>query len=262
MNIIKRFFLYKLLNSFVKKNTSEIMPLIGVLNDHISLKIIIDGWFERRELDALKHFFLKNNYPTKLCLDVGANIGNHSLFFSTIFDQVVSFEPLLKTYKILEINSLLVDNIKTFNFGISDEDKQMPAAVSEGNLGATKLVDSSEDFDETLNLKKLDSFLEEKKIHEVSYIKYDIEGHEIFALRGSEQVIKNSSPIISLELEMTKHYENCLEAIDYLKVCGYKSAYILKNSFSGGLPSNFKKLSIDDFLKMKKRRHKMVLFSK
>ena len=69
MNIIKRFFLYKLLNSFVKKNTLETMPLIGVLNDHISLKIIIDGWFERRELDALKQFFLKNNYPTKLCLD-------------------------------------------------------------------------------------------------------------------------------------------------------------------------------------------------
>ena len=262
MNIIKRFFLYKLLNSFVKKNSSEIIPLTGVLNDHISLKIIIDGWFEKRELDALKQFFLINKYPTKLCLDVGANIGNHSLYFSKIFDQVISFEPLLKTYKILEINSLLVDNVETFNFGISDSDKQMPAAVSEGNLGATKLVDFSDDFNETLNLKKLDTFLKEKEIHEVSYIKYDIEGHEVFALQGSAQIIKNSSPIISLELEMTKHYENCLEAINFLKELGYKSAYILKNSFSGGLPSSFKKFSVDDFLKMKKRRHKMVLFSK
>ena len=238
------------------------MPLVGVLNDYMSLKIIIDGWFERRELDALKQFFLTNNYPTKLCLDVGANIGNHSLFFSKIFDHVISFEPFFKTYKILEINSLLVDNVKTFNFGISDSDKQMPAAVSEGNLGATRLVDPGDDFDETLNLKKLDTFLEEKKIKEVSYVKYDIEGHEIFALRGSEQIIKNSSPIISLELEMTKHYKNCLEAIKFIEKCGYKSVYILKSSFSGGLPSSFKKLSIDDFLQMRKRRHKMVLFSK
>ncbi len=262
MNIIKRFILFKALRSFAKKNSIDGLPITGVLNDHISLKILIDGWFEKRELFALENFFKINNFPTKLCIDIGANIGNHSLFFSKFFDKVISFEPLLKTYKILEINSLLVDNLEIHNFGISDSDKQMPALVSEGNLGATKLVDFKDDFNSTLNLKKLDAFLEEKKIKEVSYIKYDIEGHEIFALRGSEQVIKNSSPLISLELEMTKHYENCLEAINFLEECGYKSAYILKNSFSGGLPSNFKKLSIDDFLKIKKRRHKMVLFSK
>ena len=112
MNIFKRFFLFKALNLVSKKNAKENFHLVGFLNDHISLKIIIDGWFEKRELNALKSFFSKNHYPKTLCIDAGANIGNHSLFFSRVFDQVIAFEPYNKAFELLKINTSQVDNVQ------------------------------------------------------------------------------------------------------------------------------------------------------
>ena len=38
------------------------------------------------------------------CLDIGANIGNHSIFFSKFFKQVLCYEPVELTHKLLEIN--------------------------------------------------------------------------------------------------------------------------------------------------------------
>ena len=57
MNIFKRYFLFKALDSASKENAQNNITMAGFLNDHISLKIIIDGWFEKRELNALKSFF-------------------------------------------------------------------------------------------------------------------------------------------------------------------------------------------------------------
>ena len=55
--------------------------MICFAHDAISRKIFIDGLFEKRELEVLKVFLQKEIKSFDTCLDIGANIGNHSLFF-------------------------------------------------------------------------------------------------------------------------------------------------------------------------------------
>ena len=47
-------------------------------------------------------------------LDIGANIGNHSVFLSKFFKKIHSFEPNPKTYDVLSLNSKYSNTKKSF----------------------------------------------------------------------------------------------------------------------------------------------------
>ena len=73
--------------------------------DIINLKINLSGRFENLELITLrKKVFNKINSKKFNALDIGANIGNHSVFFADDFLQVYSFEPLTQNFDLLKIN--------------------------------------------------------------------------------------------------------------------------------------------------------------
>lgn len=59
-------------------------------------------------------------------LDVGANVGNHSLPFSLYAENVWSFKPSPKNFERLHRNISLnrASNIKAINLGISDRDRK------------------------------------------------------------------------------------------------------------------------------------------
>jgi hypothetical protein len=67
-----------------------------VPGDHIGDRIFLDGLFERSLLETTFDKLLKSQkerFMGSACFDAGANIGNHSLFFSRRFSKVVAFEP-------------------------------------------------------------------------------------------------------------------------------------------------------------------------
>ena len=82
-------------------------------NDTISNEIIIDGIYEKNELDLISKIIGKNN---EIFIDVGANIGNHTLYFKDSFKEIYSFEPHPKIYQLLKFNTCDFSNIKTYNF--------------------------------------------------------------------------------------------------------------------------------------------------
>ncbi|HIG67318.1 MAG TPA: hypothetical protein EYQ44_05795 [Porticoccaceae bacterium] len=86
MNIVTRNLLKVLLESASKSNIKQYPQMVCFSHDAISRKIFIDGLFEKRELDVLKVFLEQELHDFDTCLDIGANIGNHSLFFSDIFN--------------------------------------------------------------------------------------------------------------------------------------------------------------------------------
>lgn len=109
-------------------------------NDTISRKILVYGRYEKEYLQCLKEHFLKGIDPNKICLDLGANIGNHSLAFSGYFKQVHAFEPNQKAYKLLCYNADLAPNIITHSIGASDKNAVYSALEKSGNQGATSIV--------------------------------------------------------------------------------------------------------------------------
>ena len=101
--------------------------------DHITNEIVINGRFEDKILDWILNN-LKQYTIDKTSLDIGANIGNHSVAFSAISKDVIAFEPNPKTFQLLKINKSINKNIKIFNYGLSSNNQNMKAYVPKNNI--------------------------------------------------------------------------------------------------------------------------------
>ena len=130
-------------------------------------------------------------------LDIGANIGNHTLYFANELhaSKVISFEPVHGTFEILkkniEINNLK-DRVEIHNCGLSDKDGTASIGhLDPGNIGGTDLIESGGD----MVIKTLDDF----NIPKVTFMKIDVEGMEIKMLEGAIKTIKRNRPVIMIE---------------------------------------------------------------
>lgn len=88
----------------IKKRAIQNEGLLIYSNDKMGAYIIWEGVAEKKLLDII----IRNlNFDPKKysCLDVGANIGNHSVFFSKYFNKVISFEPQKEVFEVLKLNT-------------------------------------------------------------------------------------------------------------------------------------------------------------
>jgi len=79
---------------------------------------VIGQYYEIKMLD-----YIKENYKGGTFIDVGACMGNHSIFFSDVADKVVSFEPVQENYYHLTLNLKLneIKNVDSYNLGLSNK---------------------------------------------------------------------------------------------------------------------------------------------
>jgi len=196
--------------------------------DHISRVIRATGdFYERPFLDALAPILS----PGNLVVDVGANIGNHSLYFAKLLRcNVIAFEPVETTLECLlhnvEINYADANiEVRPFAVGSAPGHARI-TTFDESNLGATSLV-QTEDGD--LPLTSLDN---ESIGSRVSLIKIDVEGMDLEVIRGGLALIERDRPFISCELNdpaELQALEGILETIDYVCLGVYNATptYIL-----------------------------------
>ncbi len=147
--------------------------------DHVGRAITIWGRYEREELDLLMAATAPYLARDGACLDVGANIGNHAVFFADHFREVLAFEPNPRCFALLRINAALKDNIACFGFGLSDADGRSTLNVPQGNAGMASLarVAGGDATAVACELRRLDG-LEALASRRVAMIKIDVEGHE------------------------------------------------------------------------------------
>ncbi len=204
---ILKFPLRHILNLLGKKNISINQQLAVFSFDHISHDINIDGIYEKDYLNTLV-VWLKEFYPSVFngsAIDVGANIGNHSLFFSNLFRKVYSFEPNPKTYQLLKFNTYANKNISTKNIGLSNKKGVAKLLINDLNIGGSSIVDKKTNKAVDINLNCVDDEinLDEK----IKLIKIDVEGHELEVLQGSSKIIKKNSPLIIFEQNRIDFYK-------------------------------------------------------
>lgn len=181
-------------------------------------------------------------------LDVGANIGIYSLAFSEIGNaKVYSLEPFADSYHFLKknISSNNVNNVKAFNFGLSDKKQELTMGQPSSKksfFGLWSNSDSLESGCKTIyheNEGTLCSFIKGdnlvKKIHfdDIDYIKIDTEGSEFIVLNGLGDILLRFSPILQIELNM-KAIENSgfslNDMINFLIQHDYKSFILFGES--------------------------------
>lgn len=173
----------------------------AIKHDAITTQIKRFGLYEREILEFTLSLLKK--IPNPIILDVGANIGNHSLAFSLIANKVYAFEPTSIIFNMLENNITLnnITNVITINVGLSDICTQKDIHIyTLNNIGASSLeIDSNDSINETVKLITGDSFIEQQAIKKLDFIKMDIEGHELFAIKGLQKTIETFRPIVIME---------------------------------------------------------------
>ena len=205
-------------------------PQLAVFSfDLISSTIAFDGLYEKPELTYLSERVFKNLKLKRLCLDVGANIGNHSVFFTNHFDEVIAFEPHPRTFKLLEANAWQLPKLKPIMMGASDRKAELVAWYNPRNIGAASVEETIWNASEkpkdkrthstTLSLERLDKLVPKLKHDEVDFIKIDAEGHELNVLKGAIEIIGKSKPPIAIEL--SGGVSRITETVEFLKTLGY-----------------------------------------
>lgn len=195
--------------------------------DYISNEISIQGIFEKNQLDTFFEWIseLKLETEKSICLDIGANIGNHSLYFSRYFEKVLSFEPNPFIFSLLRINSKLVNNIDCYNVGCSNESGKAYLNTVTKNLAGSFVTAESAPESNEIELIVLDNLLED--LDNIKLLKIDVEGHEYKALSGAKNLIKRNKPIILFEQQKEEIKDNSSPTIDLLRGLGYKKFAIL-----------------------------------
>jgi FkbM family methyltransferase len=174
-------------------------------NSGVDHQIVEYGYFEKGILNLFKKELKKDD----TFLDIGANIGQHSLYASHFANQVYAFEPIQKIYdqflKSVEKNQ--IKNIQVFNYGIGKEEKKMPIYGTASNMGASTVFKVPEKkFIQEVNIVPLDELLQSKNINKVDFIKIDVEGYEWEVLQGAQKTIKQNKP--KMIIEFSPHIYN------------------------------------------------------
>lgn len=136
--------------------------------------------------------------------DVGANLGKYALLISKIFQnrkkEIYSFEPSRKTYAQLKDNCGKDEDIKMFNFGLSDKEGKVKLYLDEETSGMASVYkrrldhfNLSVSIEEEIQLKTLDGFCSENNIKKIDLLKLDVEGNELKVLEGAKNMLKNKA---------------------------------------------------------------------
>lgn len=176
-----------------------------------SLRFLFEEIFYRNE------YLFKSNCNQPIIFDCGANIGLATIFFKWLYpeSEIYAFEPDADTFALLKKNIAQnkVKKVHLFNAALSDVNGKIDFFIDTKNPGS--LVMSSKPArmpkDKVMvDCISLSSFIQEKKIQHIDFLKMDIEGSE-------EEVIQDLS-----QKDQLKKVDKLV--IEYHhKISGYKS---------------------------------------
>lgn len=220
-------FIYRVSTEGVQFNIS----LDPVYNCQVDAEIHKTGVWENDLSRILKKYL----QPGDVFLDIGANIGYHSLFVAAHLrdtGRVYAFEPLPRLAKQIEssIQSNGFSNVTVCNFGLAENnDDDRTIYIRDENTGGSSLFryDHLENVRikglEKIKLRTLDSFLDSPR---VALIKIDVEGYEFEVLKGAANVIAKTRPIIIVEFSPVFYSQQggtkAEEILAFLECIGYK----------------------------------------
>lgn len=204
------------------------------LSEGIELSIYLFGCFERSTVDCYRRYIK----PGDCVFDIGANIGAHTLYFSSLVGEegiVHSFEPTEYAVKKLKENIRLNPDLSrniivNHAMVVSAESSEVPDALySSWNL----LSNSDIHPDHYGTLKStgdagriiLDEYVRSNGVASVDFMKIDVDGYEMDVLYGAEKLLDDFRPVILIELAPYVLLENDVEPkalVDFLLMKRYR----------------------------------------
>jgi hypothetical protein len=154
-----------------------------------------DFW-EFELFNKWKEYFPKDG----LMIDIGANIGSHCLQFKYHFPDlsIWAFELHEQNSEILKANVKRYKDVHAFNVGIGS--RTSVVSFNDGHIGNSGVVRMDADGMHKNVIVALDDLLDCDEMNKhISFIKLDIEGHELSAIEGMKKTLLKYKPLIWIE---------------------------------------------------------------
>jgi FkbM family methyltransferase len=185
----------------VQLNTCLNQRITVFADDHIGDNIRRYGLHEKERLLVLRQ--LLQRLPAAIVLDIGANIGNHTLVFATCAAHVHAFEPLPTVHTVLSANIADngLQNVSAHAVALSDQNGAAEFFIGHArNVGMSSFDQRHDHTGKVEVLRRIgDEFLAELGVSKIDFLKIDVEGHEYFALSGLLKTLQRDLPVITLE---------------------------------------------------------------
>lgn len=218
----------------IASRTDQGHPQLAVYSqDLIGQAINVYGWWEHEQLALLRQFIVQTMGRGGAMLDVGANIGNHSVCLCDLFDEVHAVEANPRTYKLLEFNAAPHAHMKTYQLAASDERRLLSFQVESINVGASRVVDGDRDRQPPcprieVQAARLDDVLRPNA--PLRLVKIDVEGHELQVIRGMSGLLATHGPCVVFEQQAVDFVDGSSAVITALRGCGYTRFFTVERT--------------------------------
>jgi FkbM family methyltransferase len=176
----------------------------GNLNTFIDWSVYFYGAYEKDILFLMRDIVKEKQNP--IFIDVGANVGHHSLFMSKLCDEVHSFEPYDRVRNLL-MSKLLFNkcsNILVHNVGLGEKSQFLDFYAPVGrNIGTGSFM-AEHAKDNNIKIGKLeivegDLYISKLNLNKIDLIKIDVEGFEKYVLLGFRDTLEKYRPFVLME---------------------------------------------------------------
>ena len=188
-------------------------------------------WIDRAgnyQYDSISAGINLDNTNRDIAFDIGANIGITTRLLSQNYRLVIALEPSSQNRAAIFRNQISgVNNVLVYPFAASSKSGNEKIRISDSSCGGNSLSDvdlPNPDRFEDIELVKIDDLIIGNiffKNRNISFIKLDIQGYELLALKGAEKIINQFKPTIICEV-MTSFYSNEEKIDNFLITKGYE----------------------------------------
>lgn len=210
----------------------RVFRLVGYRRDDLIFRAIVRGgaFYEIDLLDYVRFITATERTPGCFGLDVGANIGNHSVYFSTfVCDMVLAFEPNPQVLPVLRQN--VTGNacaVTIFPCAVGEAPAFGRVVVPESAIDNVGMAEFSVEVGArvlpgAIPVRTIDEVVAEVRarglVGRVLLVKIDVEGMEPSVLRGALATLEADRPHLFVEARTPGEYrvlEECLAPLGYV----------------------------------------------
>ena len=196
----------------LKRTAWKILPhsTVQLIKKRHYLRLLCSPLLEKDPELRVVRYLVK---PGDSVIDIGANVGVYSKILSELVGpdgHVYSIEPFGPTFEILcyNVRKLCLDNVEPVNVAVSDSQAVVTMALPYDSSGAethyrasivTDRVKKGKTEATNVQTTTIDSrFLSASGT--ISFIKCDVEGHELACLKGAEKFLSQSKTAWLIEV--------------------------------------------------------------
>ena len=185
-------------NKYIKQNYfAKFNNDIYFTPDEIQVSYINSGRAEPYNCEvSYINDYINKTKRNNTFIDIGANIGTHSIAYSKLYKKIIAFEPDLYNFNQSKENIMMnnIVNVELYNKALGSS-KGFVKTIQHNNHSRGCIYTLSSDDINDVQKITLDSL----NLINIDFIKIDVEGNEFDVIEGATNTILRNKPIIEFE---------------------------------------------------------------